>query len=380
MHQCLHRIIGRAPRLIALALAAVVMLAGCGSDEVTSEPETSLLPMTVVEWLFAPGVNPVVADPIGLMHVSWDPMSTGENRIEIEVTDLFGEPLPDISASTDLTLTVRQLTPEATPTDLELARDADTWTASAVDLAETGWYQLDVALSDAGDVWAIGHTWALLPDPSVYGADAIDLPDSDPEAEALYQRALERYASWETARWREGLSSGAGAVVVTGFTVTDIPGQPPAMRVDSRYVGAFRDRADGSPASPARIDFGSRIVIGDQGWLRDADDRWLESPVRPSSTFEERADVYSGATNVLPGGTAEVAGVQTEIVTFYLPEKQGQSEAWFVWWIDPETGNLLQAMMIAQMHYMVWNIDSIDADIAIERPSVDTGATPEPVD
>lgn len=97
-------------------------------------------------------------------------------------------------------------------------------------------------------------------------------------------------------------------------------------------------------------------------------------PGRPA-TFDERADVYAGGTNVVPGGIATVNGIETEMVTFYLPPKGGQSEAWFAWWIDPETGTLMRAVMIAQMHFMVWDFTDINAPITIESPPADAVAT-----
>ena len=345
-----------------LAMVSMLMLAACANGDDSDEADTSILPMTIVEWLYAPAADRLHDDPFSLMHVSWDPMGTGENTISVEITDMMGDPASIAATDLELQLAVTPLTPDSEPMAAELERDGNTWTANDVDLADTGWYQLDVILTQNSEVIAEGETWALLPDPSVHGSEAIDLPASDRDADALYQRALDTYAGWEAAEWRESLSSGAGALVVTEFTVTDREDEPPAMHVESRYVGAFRENSDGSAPAPPRFDFGRRITIGEAGWLQDASGNWLTSSARGSASFDERADVYRGGTNVQFGGTAIVNGIDTEIITFYLPEKAGQSEAWFAWWVDPETGNLLQAMMIAQMHYMVWNIDNINND------------------
>ncbi|HEV2129364.1 MAG TPA: hypothetical protein VGR22_12170 [Thermomicrobiales bacterium] len=99
-----------------------------------------------------------------------------------------------------------------------------------------------------------------------------------------------------------------------------------------------------------------------------------------AATFAERAEIYTGATNVQSGGTETVDGVETKILTFYLLSKTGQSGAWFAWWVDPDTGNLLRLAMIAKMHFMVWNLTDINERFTIEPSPVSAVATPLPSD
>jgi hypothetical protein len=108
--------------------------------------------------------------------------------------------------------------------------------------------------------------YILLPDPSVYGADALDLPDTNPEALALFARALNRYADWYASRWRESLGSGTDVLVVTDFTLTTRPGEAPAFMADTRYTGAFRPRSDGSPPADPKFDYAGAITIDDNAW------------------------------------------------------------------------------------------------------------------
>lgn len=71
-----------------------------------------------------------------------------------------------------------------------------------------------------------------------------------------------------------------------------------------------------------------------------------------------------------------IHGVETEIITFYLPQKGGQSEAWFIWWIDPDTADPIRMAMVARMHFMVWDFHDVNAPITIAPPSGSEVATP----
>ncbi|HYH11707.1 MAG TPA: hypothetical protein VD789_05055, partial [Thermomicrobiales bacterium] len=337
-----------------------------------------ILPMTITEWLFPPDVPISTADPEGVTHLSISPMEPGENEITVELSDLAGQPLETPPEAT-VTLQHRPMTPDGTATEVELAPVTDqpaAWAEDALSLPDQGWYAIDVTLHHADDVVGTTTFYLLLPDPSVHGADAVDLPESDPEAETLYLRALDTYGSWETGRWRESLGSGTDVVVVSQFAVTSLPGEPPASEMSSQYAGSFRTRPDGTEPEPPRRNFSSRITIGDQSWIRQDEGAWESVPALETASWEERADIYTGATNVQPGGTETINGVETEIATFYLPQKGGQSEAWFAWWINPETGDPLRMAMVAKMHFMIWDVYDINAPITIAPPPGPEGATP----
>jgi hypothetical protein len=362
-----------------VALLVVTLAMGCSPDGDDTPADSGLLPMTIVEWLLAPSQEPIDADPVGLAQITYTPMAPGTNSIDITLTDLRGAALSLLTETSEVSLEVRHLAPDEAFQPIALVRDQATWHVTGLELANTGWYALQIRLRDSGRTIAEARTVALLPDPSVYGTGAIDLPASQLDAAALYDRALQTYASWEAARWRESVSSGAGAVAVSAFAVTDRADEPTAMLVENRYVGAFRPRADGSAPPPPRLDFGARMIVGDHAWARESNGAWIVSPARPAATFAERAAIYAGATNIVAGGSDTLNGVETQIITFYLPSKGGQSEAWFAWWIDPATGNLVRAAMVARMHFMIWDITDINGTFAIEPPAVASGATPVPL-
>jgi hypothetical protein len=371
------------PRRLRIGLAALALclpiLAGCGSIDGGDDDDdtSSLLPMTLTEWLFAPDAAVATADPVGVAHLSITPMKPGDNDLTIGLTDLEGAPF-DLESDATLDLTWRLLAPDATGEQATLEPDDDTqatWRANDLELGDQGWYAFDLAVTRGDTPVATSTMYALLPDPSVHGADALDLPDSDAGAEALYQRALDRYGAWKTGRWRENLGSGADVLVVTQYAVDSRDPEAAAMSSRSTYAGSFRPQKDGSPPSPVQHDFAQRIAIGERWWSLDPDGQWSESSGPAVSTFTDRADIYTGATNIQPGGSETINGIDTEIITFYLPAKTGQSEAWFAWWIDPETGDPVRIAMVAQMHFMIWDFYDVDAPMTITRPD-EAGATP----
>jgi len=374
-------------RRFLLAVLCCLLLAACGGEEeagpATFDPQAgegdAILPMTITEWLFPPDMPIATADPVGVTHLSISPLEPGEQDVTLELTDLEGQPLAEATTDATVGLEYRQLAPGSSPTEAALEPDPErpaTWSAASLSLPDQGWYALDVSLHAGASLIGTTTFYVLLPDPSVHGSGALDLPEFDPEAKALYQRALETFGTWETGRWRESLGSGTDVVVVSQFSVTSRPGEAAASETISRYSGSFRTRPDGTEPAPPRRDFSRRIAIGDQSWVRQEDGAWEAMPALETATWAERADIFSGATNIRLGGTATIDGIETEVITFYLPQKGGQSEAWFAWWIDPETGNLLRVAMVARMHFMVWDIYDINTPMTI-APPVTGGATPE---
>jgi hypothetical protein len=358
--------------MLAVALLCLPLLAGCaGNDDSSDAAESSLLPMTLAEWLFPPDASHATGDPVGVAHLSITPMKAGDNDLTVSLTDLDGAPLD----AGDLTLAWRPLAPDATETQADVAPVEDepaTWQVENLKL-DDGWYAFEVALSRNGDTVGASSLYAMLPDPSVYGGDAVDTPDTDPDAEALYERALATYGDWRTGRWRENLGSGEDVLVVTRYAVDSSDPDRARMETQSVYAGAFRPQKDGT-RSPVQRNFGHRIAIGRQWWSFD-DGQWSESSGLPVASFAERADVYSGATGIRPAGTETIDGVETRLITFYLPPKGGQAEAWFTWWIDPESGNLVRMAMVAQMHFMIWDFYDINAPVEIVPPGAES-ATP----
>lgn len=351
--------------MLATLLLCLSILAGCaGDDDSSGDASDSRLPMTLAEWLFPPDASHATGEPIGVAHLTITPLKAGDNDLTVHLTDLDGAPLE----TGDAALSWRPLASAATATEADIAPvDGEPATWEVADLAlDDGWYVFDVTVADANAPVATSTLYALLPDPSVYGGDAVAEQDSDSDAEALYLRALKAYGGWETGRWRENLGSGQDVLVVTRYAVDDRDAERARMEAESVYAGSFRPKDDGT-VSPVQRDFGQRIAIGDRWWSL-TDGEWSEASGLPVAGFEQRADVYSGATGIQPAGTETIDGVETQVITFYLPPKGGQAEAWFTWWIEPESGNIVRMAMIAEMHFMIWDFYDIDAPVEISPP------------
>lgn len=369
----LHRI-----RLV-LAVLCCLLVTGCvassddsNTGEAESETKASLLPMTIAEWMYPPDISTATGDPTGVAHLSVTPMQPGSNTITVELTDLQGKPLQSAVSDSSAQLSSRAITPESQPETTELTPvqgDESTWrTAEELDFPDQGWYEFVVSLSHQEATIAVSTMYVLLPDPSVYGSEAVILPASDPDAEILFRRSISRQKTWQAGKWRESLGSGADVLVVSEFALTNRSGEPPAFSVNSIYAASFRDKTDGATPSPPREDFSNRITIGDRGWIRRDGDAWSSVQSRPVTTFDERTNIFRGATNFRPGGSDTIDGMDVEIITFYLPPDGGQNEAWFTWWIDPETGDLVRLAMVARMHFMAWNFYAINEPFTIVLP------------
>ncbi len=137
---------------------------------------------------------------------------------------------------------------------------------------------------------------------------------------------------------------------------------------------------DGQP--PARSQSTGRIgliTIGDQEWLRRSDGQWTERPAGSIPSPSAAAETYVGATAIAMGPTENVNGEDAQIITFYVPATQVQSEAWFVWWVGIERGDVLREAMVARAHYMLIDYRDINVPITILPPDQATpSATPAP--
>ncbi|MBA2529460.1 MAG: hypothetical protein H0V19_05770, partial [Euzebyales bacterium] len=67
-----------------------------------------------------------------------------------------------------------------------------------------------------------------------------------------------------------------------------------------------------------------------------------------------------------------INGEPAQVVTFYSPATQRQSEAWFAWWVGTETGTVYRIAMVARLHYMVEEFRDLNTPFEI-TPPVATG-------
>jgi hypothetical protein len=156
--------------------------------------------------------------------------------------------------------------------------------------------------------------------------------------------------------YTERLASGLGGVAVSERTVST--------------------GADGSP--PVSLQTTSSIellTIGDTSWQRTPGSDWIERTYIPVYPPSEWGATYDGATDFQLGRRVMVNDKPAQIVTFYVPESDSQIAAWYSWWIDEETGHLVNEAMVSRLHYMRWRFYDFDQPVTIVPPGSE--ATPQ---
>jgi hypothetical protein len=104
----------------------------------------------------------------------------------------------------------------------------------------------------------------------------------------------------------------------------------------------------------------------------------LTQPAGRFADIGEWGNIYEQAEHLRIGGTTELGGEQVQLVSFHTPDQPGQSEAWFVWWIGVDTGQVHRLAMVASSHYMVWEYSDFNGAFTIEPPTSESlpAATP----
>jgi copper transport protein len=277
------------------------------------------------------------------------PAKQGANTITVFTTDKKNQPIPNDQialARMDLT----SLDHGAIERGIEgTPNGSGGFTFQGDQLSLGGWWRSDTLMRRLGKEDETAAFYFMLPDPNVNGFSAPKTPKTDADAEALYQRALGTLTSLHSMSYHERLSGGTGSVVDSDHEVRDADGgRDPAMTISS----------DGFEV----------VTIGPNQWLKEGgnDWQWQEaSSVIPPSQW---GDTYTGATAFQLGTAEEMNGKQTQIVTFYVPPQPHQVAAWFAWWIDVDTGNILHETMISRQHYMVWDYSDFNKDFNIQQP------------
>ncbi len=277
------------------------------------------------------------------------PAKQGANTITVSTTDKKNQPIPNDQialARMDLT----SLDHGAIERGIEGTPNGNGgFTFQGDQLSLGGWWRSDTLIRRLGAEDETAAFYFMLPDPNVNGFGAPKIPKSDSDAEALFQRALGTLTSLHSLSYSERLSGGTGSVVDSDHVVRDADGgRDPAMTITS----------DGFEV----------VTIGKNQWLKQGDSDWAwqeASSVVPPSQW---GDTYTGATAFQLGAAEEMNGKQTQIVTFYVPPQPHQVAAWFAWWIDVETGDILHETMISRQHYMVWDYSDFNKDFNFEQP------------
>jgi len=299
---------------------------------------------------------------IGLMAPDGAFLPTdGSYTLTAEITNL--------NDGAHVAMPLEELTDAATPT----------WRVEDPGIETEGWWRIRTTTErpDGDPVTAEFHL--LIPDPNMTGFTSPPAPDTDPDAEDTLQTALAQMSEWSSLRWWEWLSAGDGSMILVEFSVTtpESNGQPNGFQNRSIFAGRMVPGENGEPPSPPRTDWFTSVTIGDEAWaVRDGG-----TPESTSATrylpIQQYPETYEGATSVTYGITEEIFGRKAQVVTFHVPTLPTQSEAWYAFWIDTETGEVLQLAMLATNHYMVWEYFDVNEPFVLEVPTTPS-ATPSP--
>lgn len=351
------------------AIAVAVVVLGGSTIALSAPPsvdESVLDQVTLVS-----PARTEAGDDAMLAHLTVDPARQGSNRISVYLTDAMGAPIP-ADPKPNISLDFLSLDHGTSRNGVDLVQDqADPtlYTTAGLDLSMNGWWRVRATIDRIGAERARAPFYILLPDPNTSGFDAPPDPDTEPEAEATFQRGLSAMTSWESVRWTESLGSGEDVLVIARFAITDGKGGgPPAFDQEILYSGSFAPGADGSAPPEPTTNSRRSVSIGNRGWLRTSGGEWLEEPSRRFALPSNWGSIYRGAANIRLGTSQVINGEDAQIITFYSPGRSDQSEAWFGWWVGKDSGNVLQVAMIARSHYMVWQYVDINADIRIDPP------------
>jgi hypothetical protein len=342
--------LGRRTVRVEAALVVLVVLGGSSLALAAPPPREADRPQVLVL------AQPVDAAPVPSLQAQLElaPATTGANRVVVRLRD-HDQPLADAKrpAVVRLRLVSLEHLVETAMLPGEPAGTGD-YTVGPVTLGLEGWWRAELLLRWLGQPDIILPFYFVLPDPNVYGMDAIREPPSDPLAAAVYARGMASMTSWHRVRYRQLTSDGRGLGVVMHHEVNDgADGSPPGYRL------LIPERSES-------------IVLGNRGWSWRAGEGWTTfeaSPMVPPARWD---DEYDGATGFRLGRVETVNGEPCQIVTFVVPATATRAVAWYIWWVGVESGQLYRDVMISRIHYMVNDFTDFDADIELRPPAMAT--------
>jgi copper transport protein len=340
-------------RLEALLIAAVVL--GGVILALSAPPTVSTGEVTKIDLAAPLAGNDQVAEAV---HLIMSPMRAGQNEIRVNVGLMDPESTGEVLPVQRVKLDFLSLNHEADLRDVELTQDPVTgdFVSTGVQLTINGWWEIDVLVRRAGLEDVVVPFFVLIPDPNINGFDAPKFDGSNDQAESLFNNALQTEMALTSLHYTERLASGLGGVAVSERTVST--------------------GADGSP--PVSLQTTSSIellTIGDTSWQRTPGGDWIERTYIPVYPPSEWGSTYDGATDFQLGRRVMVNDKPAQIVTFYVPESDSQIAAWYSWWIDEETGHLVNEAMVSRLHYMRWRFYDFDQPVTIVPPGSE--ATPQ---
>jgi hypothetical protein len=279
------------------------------------------------------------------VRLTIDPARTGENALIVYATqgtpNVFktgtnGEqvlvhqpPLNDVQAARiDLT----SLDLPIAPRSIELQPKGEgRFRAEGINFSADGWWRAVVTIRRVGVAEDEAAEFVLkTPDPNVSGFPS-SADTGDPAAADAYARARDQFATQTWTVSHQAISGGDGGVEISqqiwsngGIKIT-LPGL-------------------------------ELIRIGGKRYLRNQGNQWQATEdTEPGGPAGEISDL-EGATDFHFGTVETVDGRPAQVIHFFVPERF-LAPAYYTWWVDVETGQVLRQAMISRSHYMLKRYD-----------------------
>jgi copper transport protein len=364
----LHRIavrIGTALRTTVRLEAAIILLVVlCGSIlALLAPPTVARGNLKTVDLAATTGSVAATADDL-FVRLQVRPARAGDNQLKVLVAHVDGTAIPtDQIALVRLALT--SLDHEAAQPEVATTATNDGFVSQGVQLSLDDWWRVDVLIRRLGIEDVSVPFYFRLPDPNVNGFDE-DVPEGTAEARAVYERGLAAITSMHSVHFTQRLASGTGTVALAELRVHDGTGtdSPSSSLMGSSF----------KPALPGTLEAGlptlyEQVSIGTHRWQRTDGGQWLEGEAAPVFTPDQWGENYTGATGFHLGRTEDVDGKPAQIVTFLVPGTPRLAAAFYSWWVDTETGNVVREAMVSREHYMLYEYRDIDQQPPIAPPT-----------
>jgi len=348
----------RIPIRVEAVLAAIVILGG--STLALLAPPSNAEPALLTSLAVTQYSQTVDGQEsiVGTLHL--DPAKPGTNTVSVTLARPDGTPI----APADLQLvrfSFDALTNPASQHNLDATPDASgAWVLGGTQLSIEDWWRVTVTVRQAGLQDTNIVYYLILPDPNLNGFNDMPQADSQPEAEAVFQRGLQSLTSLHRVVYVQQLTGGNGTVVRSYFAVND--------------------GSDGStPSQVLATDSATIVTIGNYRWLGQPGRPWAKTGSNPVLPPSEWGGDYERATGFRMGGTETVQGEEAQLITLYVPGTSQLAPAYYVWWVGVDTGHLLQVAMVSRAHYMHETYGNFDGPVEITPPVNDAGtpvATP----
>jgi len=299
--------------------------------------------------------------PAGVVHLELQPAAPGDNAVVVRLDEtalaVGGTPAVRVAFTPlDHTAADRTVEPRADATGR--------YAVAGVSLDGAGWWRAEVTVAPTGQPAVTVPFYLLLADPNVNGENAAPAPDAQPEARALFERALSTMTALHRVRFSQRLTDGQGALTLANL--------------------AMADGSDGrTPAFTYQAAGFEQVIVGDREWVRLPGREWTERPAAYLFQPARWGDAYATARGFRLGPGVEVDGVRARVVTFQTPAVapsdgvNRQAGYWYAWWVSVDGGHVLREAMVSNRHYMLYRYGDFDAPLAIAPPVAEPpAATP----